>query len=41
MPLPLILSIVVFFTIVVIVFAFGAAAIMPSSVLGSRLREIG
>src|SRR5271157_905931 len=41
MPLPLILSIVVFFTIAVIVFAFGAATVMPSSVLGSRLREIG
>ncbi len=41
MPLSLILSIVVFFTIAVIVFAFGAAALMPSSVLGSRLREIG
>src|SRR5271170_5296228 len=41
MPLPLILSIVVFFTIAVIVFALGAAAVMPSSVLGSRLREIG
>jgi len=26
---------------VVIVFAFGAAAVAPSSVLGSRLREIG
>ena len=41
MPLPLILSIVVFLTVVVIVFAFGAAAVAPSSVLGSRLREIG
>ena len=41
MPLPLILSIVVFLTIAVIVFAFGAAAVTPSSVLGSRLREIG
>src|ERR1019366_2538972 len=41
MPLPLILSIVVFLTVVVIVFAFGAAAMAPSSVLGSRLREIG
>jgi hypothetical protein len=30
-----------FLTIVVIVFAFGAAAVTPSSVLGSRLREIG
>jgi|HubBroStandDraft_2_1064218.scaffolds.fasta_scaffold29625_3 tight adherence protein C len=41
MPLPLILSIVAFLTVAVIVFAFGAAAVMPSSVLGSRLREIG
>jgi tight adherence protein C len=41
MPLPLILSIVAFLTVAVIVFAFGAAAMMPSSVLGSRLREIG
>jgi tight adherence protein C len=41
MPLPLILSIVAFLTVVVIVFAFGAAAMAPSSVLGSRLREIG
>jgi tight adherence protein C len=41
MPLPLLISIVLFFTIAVIVFAFGAAAVMPSSVLGSRLREIG
>jgi len=35
------LTIFVFLTIVVIVFAFGAAAVVPSSVLGSRLREIG
>jgi tight adherence protein C len=41
MPLPLILSLVAFLTVVVIVFAFGAAALAPSSVLGSRLREIG
>jgi tight adherence protein C len=41
MPLPLILSIAAFLMVAVIVFAFGAAAIMPSSVLGSRLREIG
>jgi tight adherence protein C len=41
MPLPLILAAVVFFTIAVIVFAFGAAVVTPSSVLGSRLREIG
>jgi tight adherence protein C len=41
MPLPLILSIIAFFTVVAIVFAFGAASVAPSSVLGSRLREIG
>jgi tight adherence protein C len=41
MSLPLILSIVAFFTVVAIVFAFGAASVAPSSVLGSRLREIG
>ena len=41
MALPLLLSIVVFFTIAVVVFAFGAAVVSPSSVLGSRLREIG
>lgn len=41
MPLPLILAIVAFLTVAVIVFAFGAATVAPSSVLGSRLREIG
>jgi tight adherence protein C len=41
MTLALALSIVVFLTVTVIVFAFGAAAVAPSSVLGSRLREIG
>jgi tight adherence protein C len=35
------LSILIFVTIAVVVFAFGAATIAPSSVLGSRLREIG
>src|ERR1700681_4169475 len=35
------LSILTFLTVVVTVFAFGAAAVVPSSVLGSRLREIG
>src|SRR5882672_2108492 len=35
------LSILIFVTIVVVVFAFGAATMAPSSVLGSRLREIG
>src|SRR6202047_3055808 len=41
MTLALALSIFVFLTVVVIVFAFGAASVAPSSVLGSRLREIG
>ena len=35
------LSIFVFLTIVVTVLAFGAATMAPSSLLGSRLREIG
>jgi len=35
------LSILVFVTIVVVVFSLGAATVAPSSVLGSRLREIG
>jgi tight adherence protein C len=39
--MPLLLSIIVFVTIVVAVFTFGAAVAAPSSVLGSRLREIG
>ncbi|MGA2021589.1 MAG: type II secretion system F family protein [Candidatus Sulfotelmatobacter sp.] len=39
--MPLILTIVVFVTIVLVVFAFGAAAITPSSVLGARLRALG
>src|SRR5271154_4805932 len=41
MTIALALSIFVFLPIVVIVFAFGAATVAPSSVLGSRLREIG
>src|SRR6202795_1681955 len=41
MALVPVLSIFVFLTIVVILFAFGAASVAPSSVLGSRLREIG
>jgi tight adherence protein C len=41
LSLPVILAAVIFLTIAVIVFAFGAAAMTPSSVLGSRLREIG
>ncbi len=39
--LPLILTIVVFVTIVMVVFFFGAAAVTPSSVLGARLRALG
>jgi tight adherence protein C len=35
------LAILVFLTIAVVVFAFGAATVAPSSMLGSRLREIG
>jgi tight adherence protein C len=35
------LPILIFVTIVIVVFAFGAATVAPSSVLGSRLREIG
>ena len=37
----ILLAILVFVTITVVVFAFGAAAFAPSSVLGARLREIG
>jgi len=37
----LLLSIVLFFTIALAVFSFGAAAYAPSSVLGSRLRALG
>ncbi len=37
----LVLAILAFVTIAVVVFAFGAATVAPSSVLGSRLREIG
>src|SRR3984885_9975156 len=39
--MPLILTIIVFVTIVLVVFAFGAAAVTPSSVLGARLRALG
>jgi tight adherence protein C len=35
------LSILIFVTIAIVVFAFGAASVAPTSVLGSRLREIG
>ena len=37
----LILTIVVFVTVVLVVFAFGAAVVTPSSVLGARLRALG
>ena len=37
----LVLTIIVFLTIVVALFSLGAATLAPSSVLGSRLREIG
>ena len=39
--LPLILIVVVFVTVVMVVFAFGAAVVTPSSVLGARLRALG
>jgi len=39
--MPLILTILVFLTVAAALFAFGAAMVAPSSVLGSRLREIG
>src|SRR5579872_4690432 len=37
----ILLIIVVFLTVVAAVFAFGAAAMTPSSVLGARLRALG
>ncbi len=39
--LPLILTIVVFVTIVLVVFLFGAALVTPTSALGARLRALG
>jgi tight adherence protein C len=39
--MPLILTIIIFVTVVGAVFAFGAAAVTPSSVLGARLRALG
>ncbi|MFI5110752.1 MAG: type II secretion system F family protein, partial [Terriglobales bacterium] len=39
--MPLVLTILVFLTVAAALFAFGAALAAPSSVLGSRLREIG
>ena len=35
------LAILVFLTVALVVFSFGAAAYAPSSVLGSRLRALG
>src|SRR5882724_11721129 len=37
----LVLAVILFFTIALVVFSFGAAAYAPSSVLGSRLRALG
>ncbi len=39
--LPFVIPIVVFVTIVLVVFSFGAAVVTPSSVLGARLRALG
>jgi tight adherence protein C len=39
--MPLLLIIVIFITVVMAVFAFGAAVVTPSSVLGARLRALG
>jgi tight adherence protein C len=39
--MPILLAVVVFLTITIVVFAFAAATVAPSSVLGARLREIG
>ena len=39
--MPLLLVIVVFVTVVMAVFAFGAAVVSPGSVLGARLRALG
>jgi tight adherence protein C len=37
----LVLTILIFVTVVLVVFSFGAAAVSPASVLGSRLRALG
>jgi tight adherence protein C len=37
----LILAVLIFVTVVLVVFSFGAAAVTPASVLGSRLRALG
>src|SRR5215470_10397011 len=38
---PLVLAIVVFVTVVMVAFAFGAAVVTPTSTLGARLRALG
>src|SRR5581483_11262736 len=35
------LALIIFFTVALVVFSFGAAAYAPSSVLGARLRALG
>ena len=40
MTLPLILAVLIFVTIALAAFAFGAAAYAPSSILGARLRSL-
>jgi len=39
--LSVVLAIVVFVTVVLVVFSFGAAAVTPTSMLGARLRALG
>jgi tight adherence protein C len=39
--MPMVLAILLFFTVTLVVFSFGAAVYSPSSVLGSRLRSLG
>jgi tight adherence protein C len=39
--LPIILTLIVFVTIVLVIFSFGAAVVTPSSMLGARLRALG
>ncbi|HZQ25477.1 MAG TPA: type II secretion system F family protein [Terriglobales bacterium] len=36
-----VLAVIIFVTVALVVFSFGAAAVAPSSVLGSRLRSLG
>ena len=39
--MPIVLTVIVFVTIALVVFVFGAAVVSPSSVLGARLRALG